>query len=189
MRYGRFAALAIGAAVVLLLGTAACGDSGPDTGPTFTMTVSGDVSLTVEASGAIFGETIEPLSELPVWILSLTAGEPGEVDGVGFVRRGGPPAEGSYALKPFSGAADHLAPGDIGAVLVISASADGTRAFIGSTASGSLTLTTATTTSMRGSFNFTAEGLVFFPGQDRQPENGTVTASGEFAAVPGDVSY
>lgn len=167
-------------ALLALIGLACSDSSAPELTPgSFNMALVGDVSRSISGSRAEFGEGAAPGTNLTTWVLELTGG-PAGIDGAAFVSPGGQPGNGEFDIVWFED------PGEIpddsyGAVVVVNP--DGASAgFVGVGRSGTLTITTSSASSMKGSFEFEAEGLVAFPGGGS--ELGVVLVTGEFDALP-----
>lgn len=169
---------------LLLLG---CDDgpSEPKPAPSFEISVSGDVSRSLQGSQAYFhnGETAAG----PSSVLSLRLGSGPLVEGIdflrvsSFLRASKWPSQGTYSLSDAS-LPDLLPPGEFGAFVVLQATGS-EPGFIGSAKSGTITITTSTSNVVRGDFALEAAGNIFLPAGGAATAAG-VTLTGSFEAIP-----
>ncbi len=178
--------LALSMALVLPFAVTACGDdsTGPDdqgTG-TFSATVSGDVSDNFSGE-AFFGEGTDPDTGETGWILWLTTSE-SETTGkaVYFVREGSRPGTGTHSLANMEN--DELQPGVIGAMMIDYESESFSGVFVST--GGSLVLNESGNDRMKGSFTIQATGFTVEAGA---PVEASVTITGQFDGIGGDVAY
>lgn len=164
--------------VGLLLGGCDDGPAEPEPAPSFEISVSGDVSRSLEGQQAYFERTETPAG--PSWVLSLRLGSAPFVDGIDFLRASKRPSVGTYALYD-AALPDLLPPGEFGAFVVLQATGS-EPSFIGSATSGTVTITTSTSSVVRGNFEFEAAGNIFPAGGAAM--SGGATLTGSFEAIP-----
>lgn len=160
----------------------ACSDDdddgmGPGDGAdgTFTASVSGELSGSLDGSAA-FGGATDPQTSESAWILVFTTESS---DLVQVVHLGdAQPTTGTFTLSDLTGSGTFDA-GDTGAVLTLSDG--GVIAFSGVSVSGTVQITSASASAVSGSFDIQASGVVN-PG-DPGASEGTVTVSGQFDAL------
>lgn len=165
------------------LGLASCGgDSmGPGDGTpsgAFVLTVSGDVASTVRGDEGGFWEVTDAQTQETVWVLSLSTGEPGALEGMQVLIGGSRPAPGEYFVS--SADPEDLEEGEGVAFVVVNQSLAG-AGFLGLSVSGSVTITESTPEVVRGTVLISAQGNVFPPGGQTVP--GLVAIDGTFQAL------
>lgn len=165
------------------IGLASCG--GDSMGPgvdtpsgTFVLTFSGDVTSTVRGDEGGFWEVADEQTQETVWVLSLSTGEPGALEGMQVLIGGSRPAPGEYFVS--SADPEDLEDGEGVAFVVVNPSlaSDG---FLGISVSGSVTITESSAGVVRGTLLISAQGNVFPPGGQAAP--GLVAIDGAFEAL------
>lgn len=177
-----------GIAFALSVVLAACGggdSTGPDNGGTtgsFSVSISGDLTDSFDGQ-AFFGEATDPETSETGWVLWLTSTEAQTTgQAVYFVRQGSRPGTGTHSLANLDD--DSLDQGQIGALVFDYTSGSFPVSLFAT--SGSLTVTSSSSSGMSGSFTMQATGVVF---DGDEPSEVDVTVSGEFSALGGNVFY
>lgn len=153
------------------------GPNGDDTG-SFTASVSGDVTATLEGQ-AIFGEfTQEGETGWAVWLVSDAAAADDYV--AWFIRAGTRPEGGTYTLADVQNTS--LQAGDIGAFMT--GTNDQVTVSMSSTG-GTFTVSSSSSDRVQGTFTVQATGFIVTGSRSVE---GTVTITGEFDATQGTVN-
>lgn len=170
------------------LGLAACGGS-DSTGPEdenngqgeFSATVSGPFNASLTGYAWQSGTVVDPQTNQQGWVLYL-----GSQDNAGsavyVVRLGDRPGEGSYPLTDLQGQNGDLQNDQF--ACVISVVLSGGIAFSGIASGGTLTITSSSSSNVRGSFSFQVRG--FDPNTQTEV---TATVSGTFNAINNDFAF
>ena len=171
-------AVAIGVVAIL----SSCGDptAPPDQG--FSITVTGDVSDAIDGMGAVFDEVSVTSTADGVWTIDLSVGEPGSVEGVAFLFNGPRPAAGTYDLADASGGVPDA--GRFFAAVTVIVEQPTPASFLGTSTTGTLTITESSGDVVRGEFSFEADGVLFRPTGNT---DGVVTVEGTFVAASGEI--
>ncbi len=171
------------AALPLLVG---CGGDDP-TGPVggeppqsgFSIEVSGDLSRTIDGEAGGFWTVAGTDGAEDAFVLDLSTGPAGALEGIEFIVRGRRPAPGDYSLSLIDQNGD--LEGVAGAIVVVNVG-DAGSGFIGTSAVGTLTIRESTRERVRGSFTFSAQGTLF--SSSAPPTPGVIAIRGAFAASP-----
>ncbi|MDX1674129.1 MAG: hypothetical protein R3314_04925 [Longimicrobiales bacterium] len=148
---------------------------------TFNMTISGDISATLEGD-AVWGETTDPDTNETVWLLWMATPEEATDDYFLWIARmGSRPGSGSYAIQNIQ--TESFDPGEIGAFL--SGTPSGTSISMLSI-SGTLTVSSSSGDNMTGTFSIDLDGQIF---SNNQATDAVATVTGSFDAPNGVVDF
>ena len=175
-------ALGITVAIVAGMLLAGCGGStGPEEG-TFSVTISGDTSFSLEGE-ALFG--VSTTQGRDHWVIFLSRGLFGglDFDAVAIGRNHSATPIGVSVHQIEDATSDSAAGEDIEAVYTLRRSDDGSMGSYASV-SGTLTISSATGEQVQGDFSFTAD-FVYSVGAFGGIRELTLT--GSFTAIPGNI--
>lgn len=169
-----------------LVGVVACGDddgTGPGDGQppeaSFAYELSGDLQLSVSGDSLEI-EIGEAFGAGTLWQLHLQGGVNNGGGGISFVHRGQAPSEGAYTVTPVFDESDlgELEPDEFAAFAELDDGSQSTR-FLGFEISGEVVIDRADALGYEGTFDFTADGNAFPPGESGQ--DAVVDFSGSFS--------
>ncbi len=173
-------------ALVALIGPFACGENdgtGPGDGEppvaSFDYELTGDIQLSVTGDSLEI-EVGEVFDAGILWQLHLQGGSNNENGGISLVYRGEEPSEGSYTVRKIFTEADlsELEQDEFAAFAELDPGPESIR-LLGFQTSGEVVIQRAHALGYEGTFDFTADGNVFPPGESGQ--DAVVNFSGSFS--------
>lgn len=168
------------ATVSLAVAPASCSDSsGPsDTGGPYSFTVDGDIEASFAGNAAVFGLQANDQG-IGQWFINTLEVVGNNLQGVSIVYNGQNPGTGTFAIADVD--LKELPPNEFGAFLSLVAGGEDSG-YIGNSLSGTITITENVSTTVKATFQFTAEGTAFLPAGGA--ESATVVVTGEVDAIP-----
>ena len=167
--------------LALAMVAASCSDAstGPsETGGPYSYTVTGDIEASFQGNAAVFGLQADDQG-IGQWFINTIEVEGNSLQGVSIIYNGQNPGTGTFSIADVDLQA--LPENEFGAFLSIVANAED-AGYIGNSVSGTITISENSSTVVRATFEFLANGTAFPPTGD--PESASVLVTGQVDAIP-----
>ena len=168
------------ATVAVALTVISCGDStGPsEVGGPHSYTVTGDIEGMFEGNAAVFGLQADDQG-IGQWFINTLELVESNIQGVSIVYNGQNPGTGTFAIADVD--LQPLPQNEFGAFLALVANSE-EPGYVGNSLSGTITISENTSTSVKATFEFTANGVA--KPLDGPSESASVLVTGQVDAIP-----